>query len=162
MKKKLSVMILALTLLLPGTGAFAIDGSESPNGGVIGHIYSTDILTYVNGEPIDAYNIGGKTVVIAEDLGDWNYGYTYDYNDEDRLLSVESYFYLPWQEHGAIPRGQTGQILGDVYQTDIKVTYNGIEVTGYNIGGRTAICIEEIGDTAGSPHETYGYSKYLA
>lgn len=162
MKKKLSVMILALTLLLPGTGAFAADSSESADGGVIGHIYSTDILTYVNGEPIDAYNIGGKTVVIAEDLGDWNYGYTYDYNDEERLLSVESYFYLPWQEHGAIPRGQTGQILGDVYQTDIKVTYNGIEVTGYNIGGRTAICIEEIGDTAGSPHEAYGYSKYLA
>ena len=70
MKKKLSVMILALTLLLPGTGAFAADGSESADGGVIGHIYSTDILTYVNGEPIDAYNIGGKTVVIAEDLGD--------------------------------------------------------------------------------------------
>jgi len=37
MKKKLSVMILALTLLLPGTGAFAADGSESADGGVIGH-----------------------------------------------------------------------------------------------------------------------------
>lgn len=156
MKKELTAATLALTLLFSGTAAVSADD------GIAGHIYSTDILAYVNGQPIDSYNIGGKTVIIAEDLGDGNYGYTYNYNDEERLLTVESYFSMPWQDHEEIPRGQTGQILGDVYKTDIKVMYNGMEVTGYNIGGRTAVCIEEIGDITGSPHAAYGYSKYLA
>lgn len=155
--KKLLAGALALTMLLPCmTAAYAEDG-------VAGHIYSTDILAYVNGQPIESYNIGGKTVVIAEDLeGEFDYGFTYFYNDEERLLSVRSDFHAPYQEHEAIPRGETGQILGDVYNTDIKVMFNGIEIPGYNIGGRTAVCIEEIGDTTGSPHEAYGYSKYLA
>ena len=41
--------------------------------GVAGHIYSTDILTFVNGRPIDGYNIDGKTVIIAEDLDIYNH-----------------------------------------------------------------------------------------
>lgn len=156
--KKLTAAALALILLCSGIAAvFADDGPA-------GHIYSTDILAYVNGQPINSYNIGGKTVIIAEDLddGNYNYGYTCCYNDEERLLTIESYFAMPGQKHEEIPRGQTGRILGDVYKSDIKVTYNGIEVTGYNIGGRTAVCIEEIGDITGSPHEAYGYSKYPA
>ena len=160
MKKNVTALFLALALLLSYTAAVCAD--DGAGGNVVGHIYSTDILAFVNGEPIASYNIGGKTVVIAEDLGDGYYEYTYNYNDEERLLSIKSYFLMPWQDHEEILRGQTGQILGDVYKTDIKVTYNGIEVTGYNIGGRTAVCIEELGDTAGSPNEAYGYSKYLA
>ena len=31
---------------------------------ILGNIYSTDILAFVNGKPIDGYNIGGWTVVI--------------------------------------------------------------------------------------------------
>ena len=44
--------------------------TQAANGDVIGSIYSTDILAYVNGRPIRSYNIGGKTVILVEDLSD--------------------------------------------------------------------------------------------
>lgn len=131
----------------------------SAESGVVGHIYSTDILTYVNGQPIDGYNIGGRTVVIAEDLD--GYGFNHEYNDETRTLKVKSYFNGCHNEFAEIPRGKTGKVLGNVYATDIKVYFNEKEITGYNIGGRTAICIEDMGEVSGSVNEAYGYSDYL-
>lgn len=43
--------------------------AEPKVGDVVGNIYSTDIMAYVDGVPIQSYNIGGKTVVCIEDLG---------------------------------------------------------------------------------------------
>lgn len=154
-KRILSCVLSAACLFTP----VVISAEEN---GVIGHIYSTDISAYVGKCPIDSYNIGGKTVIIAEDLDASGYSHSYTYNDEKRLLSIRSGFSTPWGEFAEIPRGKTGAILGDVYETDIQVTYNGIPVTGYNIGGRTAICIEEIGELTGSPNAEYGFSKYYA
>ena len=124
-----------------------------------GYIYSTDILAFVNGKPIEGYNIGGKTVIIAEDLT--GYGFGIEYNDETRTLKIESYFHSGFGEFAQIPRGEVGRITGKIYKTDIKVYYNGIPISGYNIGGRTAICIEELGDITQSPNGEYGYSQYL-
>lgn len=124
-----------------------------------GYIYSTDILTYVNGKPIAGYNIGGRTVVIAEDL--IGYGFTVRYHDELRVLEIISDFHTGELEPEPVERGKVGKILGNVYQTDIKTYYNGIVIPGYNIGGKTAVCLEDLGDTTDSPNATYGYSKYL-
>ncbi len=126
---------------------------------ILGHIYSTDILTFVNGKPIAGYNIGGRTVVIAEDL--IGYGFALRYNDELRMLEIISCFHTGELEPEPIERGRVGQILGEVYQTDIVTYYNGILIPGYNIGGKTAICLEDLGDTTDSPNASYGYSKYL-
>ncbi len=123
------------------------------------HIYSTDILAFVNGKPIEGYNIGGRTVVIAEEL--IGYGFAVRYNDELRMLEIDSDFTMGDIEPGPIERGKVGQILGNVYETDIKTYYNGILIEGYNIGGRTAVCLEDLGDTANSPNAPYGYSDYL-
>lgn len=123
-------------------------------------IYSTDILAFVNGEPIEGFNIGGRTVVIAEDLD--GYGFYYEYNDDERVLSVSSNFTGTARDYAEIARGKTGKILGKIYNTDIKVYFNGIEINGYNLNGRTAICLEDMGNTEKSPNEPYGYSKYLA
>lgn len=126
---------------------------------IVGNIYSTDILTFVNDKPINGYNIGGRTVVIAEDLG--GYGFNVEYNDEIRTLKIASYFHSGLGEYAQIPRGKVGEITGNIYKTDIKVYFNGIPVTGYNIGGRTAICLEDLGSLEGSPNASYGYSQYL-
>ncbi|MBE7036867.1 MAG: hypothetical protein E7403_06215 [Ruminococcaceae bacterium] len=150
--KKTIAIVFAMTLMLLCTPAFA-------QGEVAGHIYSTDILTFVNGKPMEGFNIGGKTVVIAEDLTDYGFGYTY--NDETRTLSVTSFFHRGIREFEEIPRGTTGKVVGDVYKTNIKVYFNGIPVEGYNIGGRTAICLETLGEVEGSPNAQYGYSEYL-
>lgn len=150
--KKLLVVLFMMVVL-----TFSVHVYAESN--VIGHIYSTDILTFVNGKPIAGYNIGGKTVVIAEDLLD--YGFYVDYNDATRTLKIQSYFNTGSINPEPIARGEVGQILGNVYQTDIKVYYNGILLTGYNIGGRTAICLEELGDTTNSANAESGYSNYL-
>lgn len=153
MKRILSVVLLTVLALCP----LCI---SAENGEVVGKIYSTDILAYVNDKPIDAYNIGGRTVVMAEDLE--SYGFYVLYDDTTRHLKIASHFHDGLSDFAEIPRGKTGKILGDIFKTDIRVTYNDIEITGYNIGGRTAVCIEDLGNTENSPHSSYGYSKYLA
>lgn len=153
--KKTIIGLLTTVLLLVSSTVFA----ES---NIVGNIYSTDILAFVNGKPIDGYNIGGRTVIIAEDLD--NYGFHCFYNDDDeRKLEIVSYFYELGNdlEIAEIPRGKVGKIVGDIYKTDIKVFLNGIEIEGYNIGGRIAICLEDMGDLYGSSNAEYGYSKYL-
>ncbi len=152
--KKLIIMILFVLSIFSTVLVQAEDN-------IIGNIYSTDILAYVNGNAVESYNIGGKTVVIAEDLADNYYGFNYVYDDEKRLLEVNSNFTKPQTNSKKIERGTLGKIEGNVYATDIKVKYNGIEINGYNIGGKTAICLEELGELYDSPNKEYGYSKYL-
>lgn len=152
--KKLMVALLTVVLLFIGNTVFA-------DTNIVGHIYSTDILAFVNDKPIYGYNIGGRTVVIAEDLD--NYGFHCFYNDDERKLEIIAYFYELGNDLkiAEIPRGKVGKIVGDIYKTDIKVFLNGVEIEGYNIGGRTAICLEDMGELQDSPNAEYGYSKYL-
>ncbi len=152
MKKYICTFVITLLITLFAATFFA-------NAGVAGHIYSTDILTFVNGIPIDGYNIDGRTVIIAEDLD--GYGFGVEYNDETRTLKINSNFNKGFRNIAPIERGMCGRILGDIYETDIKVYYNGIIVTGYNIGGRTAVCLEDLGDLTDSPDRDFGYSQYL-
>ena len=150
MKKTISlVLILSILLSIP---AFAQTG-------IVGQIYSTDILTYVNGKPIQGYNIGGRTVVIAEDL--IGYGFSVHWDESLRELKIESDFDKGNVNPAPVARDKVGQILGNVYKTDIKTYYNGIFIEGYNIGGRTAVCLEDLGDITNSPNAPYGYSDYL-
>ena len=133
------------------------------NGDVAGYIYSTDILAYINDKPIERYNIGGKTAIIMEDLatGEVNYGFDVWYEDESRKLTVNSKAYSGYGECD-VKRGTVGKITGKIYETDIKVVFNTKEVQGYNIGGRTAVCIEDLGAvTEDSKNYTYGYSDYM-
>lgn len=140
--------------------------AQAANGDVIGSIYSTDILAYVNGRPIRSYNIGGKTVILVEDLSDkendrYNYGFDWWYDDTTRTLTVNSDGDSGYGEM-EIQRGTPGEILGDVYETDIKVLFNTKEVPGYNVGGKTAVCIEDLGAAdESSPNYAYDYSAYL-
>lgn len=158
MKKLLSLILVFLFL----NSVSAVSAAET----VVGNIYSTDILAYVNGKQIDSYNIGGKTAIFVEDLYDWehnerSYGFTWSYNDEKRMLTVSSDGRKGFGSYDA-PRGQTGTMLGNVYATDIQVYFNGHEVPGYNIGGRTAVCIEDLGTVdETSQNFQFGYSNYL-
>ncbi|MCH5210022.1 MAG: hypothetical protein J1F01_03555 [Oscillospiraceae bacterium] len=142
------------------------DAANANTGEIIGKIYSTDILAYVNGRQAPSYNIGGRTVIVIEDLAERGYGIGYDYNDDERTLMVEASFWpnsnIFYGDGPAIERGTVGKIVGDVYSTDIEVIFNDSKVPSYNIGGKTAVCIEDLGKLDGSsPNEEYGFSKYL-
>ena len=154
--KKIGALLVALGLLCGGLS------SHAANGDVIGTVYSTDILAYINGRPVPSYNIGGKTVVLAEDLADASYGIIFGYDDTQRLLTLDLQYTEPSPSAGeGVQRGTPGQVLGSVYETDIRFLFHGKEIQGYNIGGRTAFCIEDAGEAAGSANAAYGYSDYL-
>lgn len=161
--KKLKILTIScmafFTVLLASMCAYA------SNGDVIGKVYSTDILAKIDGLNAPSYNIGGKTAIVIEELCDKLSPLTYavdaEYDDSIRRLDVymDSSQGFWGESYNEIKRGKVGQILGDVYETDIKVFVNGYEIKGMNIGGKTAVAIEDLGQIGGA-NEEFGYSKY--
>lgn len=153
MKKTVFLIICALAL--------SAVSAHAANGDIIGKIYSTDILAEINGKAVPSYNIGGKTAIVLEDLAEENYAHVDSYDDSKRTLTVTmgSPEYMGTID---VARGKVGEIVGDVYESDIKVIVNGSEINGMNIGGKTAVAIEDLGALDGtSQNEKYGFSKYL-
>lgn len=62
--------------------------SDYPPGKILGNYYETDIVTRLDGKPITAYNVGGRTYIHAEQMRDW--GYAVDWDGADRVLSITS------------------------------------------------------------------------
>ena len=59
-------------------------------GALIGYLYRTNIVTYVNGKKIPSYNIGGKTIILLEDLTSY-YGFITNRNSINRSVSTTPY-----------------------------------------------------------------------
>lgn len=143
MKKLLYVIIILISI-------FTLSISVSAKSGdIIGHIYSTDIRAYVNGIEVQSYNIGGRTAIVLEDvLGKSQYVY------DDATRSLKFFSLSPDYLNENISKGNavSGNLIGNIYETDIKTSIYDVVVPAYNIGGKTAVVIEEIGyDGAFSP-----------
>lgn len=179
------IILMALVAILSCCCTVMADDADSSQtktnvGDVIGHIYETDIVADIDGMKIPSYNIGGETVVIVEDLA--NYGFDVIWDGQKRTLSVYTKEkpavapdYVP--QNGKI----SGAVAGDIYYSDITINVNGFDVivrenglvlTSYNIGGKTAISIEYLSCankpegidyriTYGAPYSPWGYSSYM-
>ncbi len=145
MKKVISIILSTVMMLMISTSVFAA------NGDIIGHIYSTDIRAYINGVEVESYNIGGKTAVVIEDiLRENNHQYIYD--DLTRTLKFFSLNPDYLVEEKAQNKAKSGKIVGKIYETDIKTSIYDVVIPTYNIGGKTAVAIEDLGyDGAFSP-----------
>ncbi|HPW42096.1 MAG TPA: hypothetical protein PLW98_11330, partial [Bacillota bacterium] len=64
---KKSIVLLSILALLAAVFA-AVAAKPLKIGDVIGKIYYTDIKTYIDGKPIESVNIGGRTMISAEEL----------------------------------------------------------------------------------------------
>lgn len=129
--------------------------AQAKTGDVVGKVYSTDILAYIDGICVPSYNIGGKTAVVIEEITPY---YSYDDSKRELSASINDYYYDIEQPK----RGRVGKIVGKVYETDIKTYVNDVETECFNIGGKTAVCIEDLGSfSEGDINAEYGYSKYL-
>ncbi len=147
MKFKKIFLLIALFLFLCSSAYAAV-------GDVAGNIYTTDIAADIDGMPIKSYNIGGKTAVVLEDLR--YYGFFVVWNPYTKILEVNTE-QKPWNTPTYSHIKQTpGRIAGNIYETDIKATINGIEVPSYNLGGVTAVAIEDMVDL---PYERYSYDQ---
>ena len=146
--KKLSAFLIP-ALLLSATVVNAAPGD------IAGDVYSTDIKTYFFGKEINSYNIGGQTVVIAEDLALFG-GFDVIWDAENRKLTVHDNYKYRYQAsedaadapvdypEGYFEKSQPKHI----YTTDIVTDFVTDEMTArlnsYNIGGYTCIIVEDL------------------
>lgn len=135
MKKLFFGILTTLSLLVFGTVcAFAT------NGDICGSIYATDIKTKINGVWVPSYNIGGRTVVIVEDITN-----QFEYHDDKRALLIYDFApeYLAGGENQS--NKKNGTPIGRIYETDIKAYFRGKELKSYSLNGKTAVAVEDLG-----------------
>lgn len=134
--KKILTILLSFAMLYEAAAAVCAAG-----GGAVGHIYSTDIRACINGVWVDSYNIGGKTVVIVEDITN-----QFSYSDALRVLEIYDLSPDALVAGSALSLGTTGTVVGNIYETDIKTYFRGKELTAYSLDGKMAVVLEELGD----------------
>ncbi len=143
----------AATVFTPLT----LPASAAVVGEVVNHTLYTDIVAYIDGQPIESYNINGRTAVVAEQL--LGYGFDVKWNGEERSLSVtEGSGEVEKRDVTVfkIPEGMVGRNKSEVYYTDIKAYVNGALVESYNVGGSTIIifdCLSAFGDISWNADE---------
>lgn len=115
-------------------------------GNVIGEVLSTDIVAYIDGMPIASYNVGGKTVVIVEDLVKYGFKVTWD-GEARRLIATVGKRPLKTPDYiNTTDDLPIGTPVGEVYLTDIVTEINGREYESFSLNGWTAISLESLGD----------------
>ncbi len=116
---------------------------EIKPGTIVNHYQNTDIKAFIDSKAIRSYNIDGNTAIIAEDLA--KYGFSVEWNDKERSLNIfnDNKTVIGGVE-GTPTKGRIGTRAGYVYHTDIVTYVNGKQVTSYNIGGMTAIIIDDL------------------
>ncbi|UQZ86364.1 hypothetical protein SK3146_05657 [Paenibacillus konkukensis] len=115
-------------------------------GDVIGRVLSTDIRASINGQPIPSMNIDGYTAVVAEDLR--QYGFEVAWLPAQHKVSIHYASGKPAEPPPAQqddPPSRVGVKLGDVLYTDIQAEYDGVSIPSYNIGGQTAVRLNDLG-----------------
>lgn len=138
--KKITALFLIFIMAFQCLACFAKSGD------IAGNYYSTDIKTYLNGAQIDAINIGGQTLISAEDM-QYHSFFVYWSNEERTLEIHETELSLntspPEVKNSTLP---SGSVLGNYYETDIVTYLDNEPITAYNIGGRTYIHAEAMRD----------------
>lgn len=133
------LLIIGLFMLM-----FNAVSANAANDDVIQPIYSTDILTTLDGIPIQGYNIGGKTLIILDDLN--NYGFTVSYDDSIRTLIVNKTHEPSADFKPEIKRGTCGKVIGYTNETDLKAYVNGNFADTMVVDGKLAAVVEKLCD----------------
>ncbi len=137
---RLVSLLLALTLCCT---ALVLPTSAAQPGEPMGWVLYTDIVAYIDGHPIRSYNIAGSTYVVVEDLMAYGFAVTWDPSVPrlvigDRTGGVTS-TYTPAENTGT-----PGAPAMPYLYTDITTWIHDTQVTGYNIGGYTVICMDDL------------------
>ena len=145
MKKRLSSKIAGLALSATIVFTQAFTASAAVVGEVVNHTLYTDIVAYIDGQPIESYNINGETAIVAEQL--IGYGFNVTWNAEERSLSItEGTKNVPKRDVTVldIPPAIIGKKKSEVYYTDIVTYIDGAPVESYNVGGSTIIIFDSL------------------
>ncbi len=123
---------------------------------VIGKVLTTDIVAFIDEQPIESFNIGNRTYIVAEDLS--GYGFDVVWNAAERSLSINK---NPNAKRAFLPVEKINtkkseiiplQFLCNVYATDIKTYMDSERIEACNVDGKTMIRIDLL--------SKYGYCDY--
>lgn len=149
--KKLILTAIAIATLAIGTVT-----ASAKIGDVAGDIYTTDILTQVDGLDIQSYAINGQTLIALEDLAP--YGFNVYYNDNIRTVFITKCGEPSPDFKPHFERGKVGDIAGHYYETDIRAVVNGNYVYDvYAIDGKMVAPVEVIGTPTLNMQERHKY-----
>ncbi|MDF2938675.1 MAG: hypothetical protein K0Q90_4048, partial [Paenibacillaceae bacterium] len=137
---------MALGTMLAGvilTGTVRSESSAQV-GDAVGKVFATDIEAQVNGSTIASMNIDGLTAVVAEDLR--SYGFDVAWIPQHKEVAIAPVAGKTVHAQAAASEDilPVGQVVGDVFFTDIKATYEGKPIRSFNIGGKTAIVLNDL------------------
>lgn len=156
-----AILLGMLFAMLPAASVRA----ASP-GQPIGKIYWSDIVAYIDGMPVESYSYDGRTLVVCETLR--GYGFLSVWDPAARIVDVSTWGMPEKVPEWEVPKGWPGTVAGTVYATDIVTAFNGLEIASYNIGGRTAVAIEDLATSRvqehpqqkGWPFSDFGFSSF--
>lgn len=136
-KVKVVAMALVLVMLLGMT----VINVPAKTGDIIGYTKYTDIAAYINNYAILSFNVNDKTYVVAEDLA--NFGFDVRWDGESRSLYIERDPQKKYIKQYSVPYETEPSMVGKnaypIIETDIKTYVTGIEVSSYNIDGKTIV-----------------------
>lgn len=134
--KKFVCLIAAIILLSTVSAA-------AKNGDVKQPYFTTDILTYMDGIPIQTWSLNGRMLIALEDLE--SYGFSVSYDESIRTLFVNK-TNEPYEDfHPVYERGKEGEIAGYTYETDIEAYVNGTYIPTESINGKLLAVAEDLG-----------------
>ncbi|MCZ8516248.1 hypothetical protein O9H85_28410 [Paenibacillus filicis] len=117
---------------------------------VIGSVLSTDIRAFVNGEAIRSMNIGGNTAIVVEDLR--SYGFDVSWDPPERRVDIypnPGKKIQPAYTSDVSGNHAQGNKIADVLATDIRTVALGKEIPSFNIGGKTAVFLQDLAPLLG-------------
>lgn len=128
-----------------------VSAKEPKPGDIIGYARYSDIIAYIDGKPIQTYNIDGHVAIITGDL--YYYGFdTNWYSGVRRMTTISRNYWANerpiYYKPEKIPEELVGEIAMPVYYTDIKcyVEWPYREIKSFNVGGKLAIYLKDLAE----------------
>lgn len=87
-----------------------VEKTSGKTGDVVGSYYATDIVATVNGNVIESYNIGGRTVIVAEDMAKCGYDVLWDENARTLKILFTSDTFAEQTDIGKVSSTEAGSL----------------------------------------------------
>lgn len=152
MKRYLAFVLMTAILL----SSLAITpASAAQPGEAIGNVLYSDVVAYIDGYPIRSYNINGYTYIVAEDL--LSYGFYVEWRGSEGKLIIHTARTANPSNYTAnyVPEKNThtvGSVAFPYLYTNITTWIGQNQVTGYNVGGSTCICMDDLAKYFGTSY----------
>lgn len=122
--------------------AFRVANGYCSIGEEIGSVYSTDIVTYINGYPINTYSVNNSLYIIANDLE--KYGAKTEWKENEKCLNISMAGQTLYAGNCYNSSLAYGTEIGKIYYSDIKVSFEGSIVNSYNMGNYMLLYVGDL------------------